>query len=561
MANWSNRHRRRLHMIQDDSTRPEETAPVTSEKDVSPEIPDDVICNKTDTAAEADSKEQSPALVAHDNKPRSKSDKPKRKKASARKQSQQSPSSRRFFGNRNHMNYFRHTLALAILVTFGYLYSQQRSAETDDRNASAETFSNWEGIAEAPAFNTNTVSISQQKIPEPIAITQEGNSDLNGIPTGLANWIESQDSKKTPESEVAEHNHNSRNPVNSNNVSELEKRSLSLWNEPGLADRKQHNENFKTHTNEAINRQVESITSLSGTTEQELQNQIQNRVPSNSKKMNRQHSRADNVPGTVDSWREFKLGSGKQTTVCVVDKSISNDTLLLSTIFAGIRREWLSDVSRSQEQSLVLLIANQQVTKGVSGKYFTQYTPSPQQKSQEMQRKINAAKPSRIVYLSRGNDDRGQIKFSSEQESIDALMSVPGMFRITSQEKSSGYFPGQPQQVHIELPAQSQAQQTATVELLFTALTGAWNGSEYQASRDTYGQAKQDSTTQEFPTREQQDENSIQPQQKKRRVEILPSPSAYRQQARAKNNRTRNNFFKLPPSPVKRNTPGTAKSF
>ncbi len=531
MANFSDRHRRRLHLIQHDSNRSEPAvtaAPVPFEQDVTPAIPDDAIPTESITASEAESENQPSPLNEQKTASRSKSVKPKRKNKP------QSPSSRRFIGHRNLMKYFRHTLALAILVTFGYLYSQQRSAESvDTTSVSVEPFSNWEQIAQAPAFNADTVSMSQQGTPEPISMTQAGDSDLDGIPAGLTNWIESQDSQASGQppaiKEVADID------KSTSKISKLKKRSMSLWDEPGLATNEVRKE---------MSRQVESIASTSGIPDLAIESDHHH--PSEVQKQGTQ-----DIPGMMESWREFRLGSGKQTTVCVVDQSISRDTLLLSTIFANIRREWFSDVSRSREQSLVMLIANQQVTNGVSGKYFAQQTPGTLQKQREMQRKIKAAAPSRIVYISRGKGEYGQIKFSSEQESMDAILSVPGLFRITSQKKNRQYRSGQPEQVHIELPAYSQAQETATAQLLFTALSGEWNNSQHQASRDTYGeQSKKETIVQDDPSRELHQDHSVQPRPKKRRVEMLPSPSAYRQQAKAKYKTGRNSFFKLPPPPM-----------
>jgi len=536
MAYFSDRHRRRLHLIQHDSNRSEPAvtaAPIPSEQNVTSPIPGDAIPTESITAREADSEKQSPPLNEQKTASRSKSVKPKRKNKP------QSPSSRRFIGHRNLMKYFRHTLALAILVTFGYLYSQQRSAESvDTTSVSAEPFSNWEDIAKAPAFNADTVSMSQQETPDPISMTQAGNSDLDGIPAGLTNWIESQDSKASDQppviKEVTDINEST------SKISKLKKRSMSLWDEPGLT---------ANEVREEMNRQVDSIASTSGIPDLATKTEHQHQGHS-------QKQETQNIPGMMESWREFRLGSGKQTTVCVVDQSISRDTLLLSTIFANIRSEWFSDVSRSREQSLVMLIANQQVTNGVSGKYFAQQTPGTLQKQQEMQRKIKAAAASRIVYISRGKGEYGQIKFSSEQESMDAIMSVPGLFRITSQKQNRQYRSGQAEQVHIELPAYSQAEETATAQLLFTALSGEWNNSKHQASRDAYGeQSKKETIVQDYPSGESQSgeshqDHSVQPRQKKHRVEMLPSPSAYRQQAKAKHNGARNNFFKLPPPPM-----------
>ncbi len=534
MANFSDRHRRRLHLIQHDSNRSEPAvtaAPVPSEQDVTPVIPDDLLPTESIIASETHSELQPPPLVEPKTASRSKSVKPKRKNKP------QTPSSRRYIGRRNLMKYFRHTLALAILVTFGYLYSQQRNAESvDTTNLSAEPFSNWEDIAKAPAFNADTVSMSQQGTPDPIPMTQAGDSELDGIPAGLTNWIESKDSKKAGEppviKEVAEINESA------SKISKLKKRSMSLWDEPGLATNEIRGE---------MNRQVESIASTSGIPDLPAETNHQHQAPT----QNNGNQGTQELPGMMESWREFRLGSGKQTTVCVVDQSISRDTLLLSTIFANIRREWFSDVSRSREQSLVMLIANQQVTNGVSGKYFAQQTPSTLQKQQEMQRKLKAVAPSRIVYISRGKGEYGQIKFSSEQESMDAILSVPGLFRITSAKQKMPYRSGQPEQVHIELPAYSQAQEAATAQLLFTALSGEWNNSQHQASRDTYGeQSKKETIVQDNPSRESHQDHSTQPRPKKRRVEILPSPSAYRQQAKAKYKGARNSFFKLPPPPM-----------
>ena len=540
MGKFSDRHHQRLHTGQGASFRSEQAAaatvpPLIAEQRDALTAADDPASIGQAASIEADSElRSSPPTDSPEKKQRPKSVKNKRGK------SEQTPSSRHLMSNRKLMNYFRHTLALAILVTFGYLYTQQRQAETDDHSsASAEPFSDWKDIAQAPAFDANTVSLSQQGTPDPISISHEDDTELGGIPAGLANWIES-GNEKSPEqpttNEVADVQ------TSTSKISKLKERSLSLWDEPVPAE---------GDDQEEAEREVESIASTSGIDDlsEETSYQSSNQLQNQGKQ---------NIRGMMESWREFRLGSGNQTTVCVVDQTVSRDTLLLSTIFAGIRSEWFNDVSRSRQQSLVMLIANQQVTKGISGKYFARQTPSTEQKQQELQRKIRAVAPSRIVYISRGNDERGRIKFTSEEESIAALMSVPGMFRITTSKQDTYYSPGQPEQVHIELPAQSQAEETATAGLLFTALTGEWGSGQQQASRDSYGTQQEEKTNfQDLLSGESQFEESQQapsgrPHQSKRRVEMLPSPSAYRQQAKAKQNGTRNSFFKLPPPPVQR---------
>ncbi len=535
MAKNIDRHRRRLHIIQhktDDYEPDVPAAPAPSQDKTTPPAASDANPADPVTVAEAQPAKQPASLVHNEPEIGSQSQEPKSK----RKNKTVSPPRRHILSNRKFMNYFRHTTALAILVTFGYLYWQQRHSDTtDNSSASAEPFADWEQIAQAPAFNAEAVSISQQGMPAPISMGQQGDGGMDGIPTGLAKWIESQDSKASDQPVVENAVQvDQSSGKRSKKISKLKERSMSLWDEPGLAGNKM---------DEETDRGVESIASTSGIPDLSAGNRHQHRSQL-------QNGKNQTVPGVMESWREFRLGSGEQTTVCVVDQTVSRDTLLLSTIFANIRREWFSDVSRSQEQSLVMLIANQQVTSGVSGKYFAQQTPGIVQKQQEMERKIKAVAPSRIVYISRGKGEYGQIKFSSEKESMDAILSVPGLFRITSQKQNRAYHSGQPEQVHIELPAYSQAKEAETAQLLFTALSGEWNNSRDQASRDISREQQEETATHERSSHEPGQNRSVQTRQKKRPVEILPSPSAYRQQARAKSRSGRNSFYKLPPPPV-----------
>lgn len=502
MKKLSDRHRRRLFIVQSEYDHSEQAPSAPSDEAVALAVPKEIALPEKAILSKAD-----PGLL-------------------------KSSPVRSGFKIAGYTTYFRHILAVAFVASLGYFYIQYQQPDETAENSSVQVdpFSDWKNVAEAPTFNTQAVSQSENGIPMPISLASENSNNLPDILDDTSSWVES------------------------GNLSNQRKRSLSLWEEPGIS------------RDNPADQKVESIASIAGDS---LSTHRVNRNHQHQKNSHsKDHSLSENVindqaqnsqgkqraiPSVAEeSWRQFTLGSGSQKIVCVIDETVTGDSLLLSTIFTGIRREWVRDVARSSEQQLVLLIANRPDLKELPEKTFSTSTLNSKQRQIELQRKIDAADPMRIVYLSQGKERRGRLGFSSEEESVAALLSVPGMYRITSLSMRNGFSPKKQKQqiVHIELPF--QAQDSTTSDLLFTALSGSWNShlqeglSGYHASRDASGKTPGKKAVVQGKSRKE----SLQSRQKKKQVEILPSPFASRREVASQQKSKQNSFYKLPPAPV-----------
>ncbi len=340
------------------------------------------------------------------------------------------------------MKLLRHLLALAILAGFGYAYYQQQSAPRPATRAEQfDPFAGWkEAAEEAPAYSANrteafpseaadaaaehresppTTSPAEPEVPRPIPFSVAGLDPLDADP---ASWADSL--KARAQSLLPGNTRDSQPP-----------RPASIQRE-------------SASTGEKSSKNAKPTLNSSGQLVEDAPSALEKR-PS-----------APRQP----AYRQLALGVGNRKTVCVLDHSVTEDGLLLTTLIAGLRREWTSDIERSREKSLILLMGDHTVSR------------SSEETAQELAELVRHLGPERLVHVHRGQDYRGWLRFSSDEESIAALMAVPGAYRIKA-EPSLRLTPvrGQQATVRVELPQNLTTREQSTVQLLQASLLGNWN--------------------------------------------------------------------------------------
>lgn len=320
------------------------------------------------------------------------------------------------------MNLLRHLLALGIIAGFGYLYYQETfgPAPVELANQSTDPFAGWNHVDEAPAFQATDFAAETapaSETPSPIPFPADGRTDLVA---DLTNW---------DDTHTGMADRTSRSAPSAVSEKTGTPRNTSLWREPGTTD-----------SPSSLPAQ-QPPPDAAGTTS----------------------SSSTGTPTDKPMYRQLALGVGNRKTVCVIDHTITEDGLLLSSLIAGLRREWSSNVDRSREQSLVLLMSDTQQYDAAEAK-------------REVERVVRQIGPERLVHVALGQDTRGWLRFSSEEESIAALMSVPGVYRIKADHslRTSAIGSDVPT-IHLELPRDVTTQEHATVQLLSTALQGNWS--------------------------------------------------------------------------------------
>ncbi len=378
-------------------------------------------------------------------------------------------------GKKAMFSVIRHFLAVLILCGIGYAYQKQQMTSIGSTSQASEPFdpfSEWSNFGEAPGFNASTSEapgFSESPLPEPIPIPSDFKKQL---PTDLVSLGESmkETSKITPADSTVV-------PANQTN-SRTRRTNSSLWDEPAVNVTEKtetpakpessgsFNNSFNTNNAENSNKQKVSPFGVP------LPSDLEELVDSTKKKFDEVQKKIDSMtqpvqetPKTVESnesWRQFTIGNGAQRTVCVLDDSISNDPAVLSALFSSLRSEWLDGAN--SHQRLEVLIAN----------------PNTSLSESDLSRRLANISPSRLVRVSRGMLDRGKLVFSSDQESIDALMSVPGSYRVTSEVESNEVeSPRNYSSVMVQLPNTIENQESATARLIYIALLAGWNDATY----------------------------------------------------------------------------------
>jgi len=368
------------------------------------------------------------------------------------------------------MRILRHLVAIGIIVGFAYLYVQQQKQPARVEIASEEfdPFSGWDELDGAPAFDAapafNAASESESTprrsdVPQPIPFSVAGRDD---VIADLTNWSESVNDDIQKQLDGA-------HQQATQSLQQSKEGVQSLWNEPGQAIKRSPRQQSGSGSKSTSQNPAADIAKQIPDTIRNAVDQLNNDSPS-SKAVIADKNKAGNSKAAASeekaqvarplAYREFTLGVGPEATACVIDHSVSQDGLLLSTLFTGLRREWTSDLERNREERLILFVGQ----------------PTSNPNSAELHQRLREAGVSRVVHLVRSNDSRGWLRFSSEQESINALMSVPGAYRIEAEPKIARSMTGDDSitTVSIELPREISTQEAATVNLVSSALLEDW---------------------------------------------------------------------------------------
>lgn len=390
--------------------------------------------------------------------------------------SEKKPTSERSHsGKKAMLSVTRHFLAVLILCGIGYAYQKQQMTSLGSSSPVSEPFdpfSEWSSFGEAPGFNTSNSEapgFSENKLSEPIPIPSDFN---NKLPTDLVSLGESMTGtlKSTPKETV---------PVPATQTNSRSRRTnTSLWDDPSSKVTESTEKPAKFENSDKFSNSFESTTTEKVTEQKRspfgvpVPSDLEELVESTSKKFDQAENQKESLTKqgqethhasvSPESWRQFTIGNGSQRTVCVLDDSISNNPGVLSALFASLRSEWLDGAS--SHQRLDVLIAN----------------PKSPLSEADLSRRISDLSPSRLVRVSRGMLDRGKLTFSSDQESIDALMSVPGSYRVTSELEISGVESAHNySSVDVQLPNTLENQEAATARLIYIALLAGWNNATY----------------------------------------------------------------------------------
>ncbi len=390
--------------------------------------------------------------------------------------SEKKPTSERSHsGKKAMLSVTRHFLAVLILCGIGYAYQKQQMTSLGSSSPVSEPFdpfSEWSSFGEAPGFNTSNSEapgFSENKLSEPIPIPSDFK---NKLPTDLVSLGESMTGtpKATPK-ETA--------PVPATQTNSRSRRTnTSLWDDPSSKVTESTEKPAKFENSDKFSNSIESTTTEKVTEQKRspfgvpVPSDLEELVETTSRKFDQVENQKESLTKQVqethqasvspESWRQFTIGNGSQRTVCVLDDSISNNPGVLSALFASLRSEWLDGAS--SHQRLDVLIAN----------------PKSPLSEADLSRRISDLSPSRLVRVSRGMLDRGKLTFSSDQESIDALMSVPGSYRVTSELEISGVEPAHNySSVDVQLPNTLENQEAATARLIYIALLAGWNNATY----------------------------------------------------------------------------------
>ncbi|MCG6157879.1 hypothetical protein [Rubinisphaera margarita] len=369
---------------------------------------------------------------------------------------------------------FRHFLAVAILCAIGYAYQkhQMMSAPAGDDAADAfDPFAEWNQYGDAPGFGSGSDAIpfNNDDLPDPIPFPE---TNARTLPTDLVSH--GQNTAQDVLNGLAQPRNNERqspggfspfdNQPENLDSSRRPSSKKSLWDEPVVHRESQSIPKFQEKQRPSTEKQpAASATRKKGAfsafTEQLtdlLPGGSEKSKPAGGEKVTPPSQTPSRPPAAAEFWRQFTLGSGQDRTVCVIDESVSRNPLLLSAIFTGLRREWLgTDGSRTLE----ILVEHPE--GGMAG---------PESRLSELN-------PTRVVRVVQGNEDRGWMRFSSEEESIAALVSVPGTYRVSSlsdvnvagARREAGY-----PTVEIELPQSSHEGQAEMAQIMHAALMGNW---------------------------------------------------------------------------------------
>ncbi|MFN3160324.1 MAG: hypothetical protein ACE37I_13485 [Rubinisphaera brasiliensis] len=372
------------------------------------------------------------------------------------------------------MRILRHLVAIGIIAGFAYLYVQQQKqpARVELASEQFDPFENWDDVGGAPAFDAapafNASSEPAERdghsdVPQPIPFSVAGSDD---VLADLTNWSESVNDDIQSRLDGA-------HQQATQTLQNTKDKAQSLWNEPGKAIQRSPRQNSglansDTKRNSAptakpadiarkIPESIRNAVDQFGTETDDVKSHVVRKPAAPG-----ENQTPAKVTAKPLAYREFTLGVGPRATACVIDPSVSRDGLLLSSLFTGLRREWTSDLDRNREQRLVLLVG--------------QPNAAGDSNLEELQNRLKQANASRVVHLVRSDDSRGWLRFTSEQESIDALMSVPGVYRIEADSAIVHQLVGSQNMpaVRIELPRDIGAQEPATVNLVSAALLGNW---------------------------------------------------------------------------------------
>ncbi len=367
------------------------------------------------------------------------------------------------------MQFLRHILAIGIVAGFGYLYFQEQQG--NEVISLAETPLNspagWESFEEAPAFNAAQSAPAQKppaaEVPQPIPFPTGGKTDLIA---NLTNWSETihQDLSSTLK-QAQQKLTEAGSGLTDKTPSQASSQASSLWQEPAVEGGTQPLQKTQEQISQQVQDKTRQLTDQLQQKAGEIEQQLQQPVDQAKKAV---QNLSGQTSGTgAAAYRQFILGTGEQKTVCIVDASVSQDGLLLSTLFAGLRREWISGLENPQNQSLVMLVADAKTTLESTAV------------QQELQSRVQELEPVRVVHIVRSNGSRGTLKFNSDDESIAALVSVPGVYKVQADRSANPFaqvaslkdVPA----VRMELPQEITTQEQATISLLATALLGNWN--------------------------------------------------------------------------------------
>jgi len=367
----------------------------------------------------------------------------------------------------------RHFLAVAILCACGYAYQkhQMMSAPAGEEAADAfDPFAEWDQYGNAPGFGSGSDAIpfNSDDLPDPIPfpetnsrtlptdLVSHGQTTAEDVLNGRAQPRVTQ--KQNSGGFSPFENHTDQPPASRRSGSKK-----SLWDEPvvnrGSESIPKFEEKQKPTTESRPSSSAPQKKGAFSTFTDQLTDLLpgsQKSKPATVEKVSPPQKPNPSTAAAAEYWRQFTLGNGQERTVCVIDESVSRDPLLLSAIFTGLRREWLGTDGNS---TLDILVEHPEGgTAGPEGR-------------------LSELKPTRVVRVVQGQEERGWMRFSSEEESIAALVSVPGTYRVASLTDSN--IAGARREaaystVEVELPRDSSQGQAEMAQLLHAALRGNW---------------------------------------------------------------------------------------
>ncbi len=367
----------------------------------------------------------------------------------------------------------RHFLAVAILCACGYAYQkhQMMSAPAGDETAEAfDPFAEWDQYGDAPGFGSGSDAIpfNSDDLPDPIPFPE---TNSRSLPTDLVSHGETTaedvlNGRAQPRV-TQKQNSGGFSPFDNQTEQPTPSRrsgsKKSLWDEPVVNRGTESIPKFEEKQKPSAGTRPTTPApqkkgAFSAFTDQltDLLPGSQKSKPSTVETVSPPQKPSHSAPAVAEFWRQFTLGNGQERTVCVIDESVSQDPLLLSAIFTGLRREWLGT---DGQRTLDILVEHPE--GGAAG---------PEARLSELN-------PTRVVRVVQGQEDRGWMRFSSEEESIAALVSVPGTYRVASLTdaqvagaRREATYPT----VEVELPRGSSQGQAEMAQLLHAALMGNW---------------------------------------------------------------------------------------